>query len=155
MGWALVRQKARVGRCGRWDRCGQRGILSWSGGSGEMKRLVSGGDAQDMGEVVDYLKANQIEYEFSESGNTILVPADKHASVKMEMAMKGLPKTGNVGYEIFDEGNFGISDFVQRTNKQRAIQGRVGANDPGHGCRQGCSCNDRSKRQQPFVKRGP
>ena len=76
------------------------GILSWSGGNGEMKRLVSGGDAQDMGEVVDYLKANQIEFEFSESGNTILVPADKHASVKMEMAMKGLPKTNYVGYEI-------------------------------------------------------
>ena len=51
-------------------------ILSWSGGSGEMERLVSAaGDAQDMGEVVDYLKANQIEYEFSESGNTILVPS--------------------------------------------------------------------------------
>ena len=101
------------------------GILSWSGGSGEMKRLVSGGDAKDMGEVVDYLKSNQIEFEYSESGDTILVPEDKHASVKMEMAMKGLPKTGNVGYEIFDEGNFGISDFVQRTNKQRAIQGEL------------------------------
>ena len=101
------------------------GILSWSGGNGEMKRLVTGGDAEDMGEVVDYLKANQIEFEFSEAGNTILVPADKHARVKMEMAMKGLPKTGNVGYEIFDEGNFGISDFVQRTNKQRAIQGEL------------------------------
>ena len=101
------------------------GILSWSGGNNEMKRLVSGGDAEDMGEVVEYLKANQIEFEYSESGNTILVPADKHASVKMEMAMKGLPKTGNVGYEIFDEGNFGISDFVQRTNKQRAIQGEL------------------------------
>jgi len=101
------------------------GILSWSGGSGEMKRLVSGGDAKDMGEVVEYLKANQIDFEYSESGDTILVPEDKHASVKMEMAMKGLPKTGNVGYEIFDEGNFGISDFVQRTNKQRAIQGEL------------------------------
>jgi flagellar M-ring protein FliF len=101
------------------------GILSWSGGSSEMKRLVTGGDAKDMGEVVDYLKANQIEFEYSESGDTILVPADKHAGVRMEMAMKGLPKTGNVGYEIFDEGNFGISDFVQRTNKQRAIQGEL------------------------------
>ena len=73
-------------------------------------------------------------------------------SVKMEMAMKGLPKTGNVGYEIFDEGNFElVISFT--TNKQRAIQGELELTS--HGCRQGCSCNDRSKRQQPFVKRGP
>ena len=36
--------------------------------------------------------------------------------------MKGLPKSGDVGYEIFDEGNFGISDFVQRTNHTRALK---------------------------------
>ena len=42
--------------------------------------------------------------------------------------MKGLPKSGDVGYEIFDEGNFGISDFVQRTNHTRAIQGELAHN---------------------------
>jgi flagellar M-ring protein FliF len=45
--------------------------------------------------------------------------------MRMELAMKGLPKTGDVGFEIFDEGNFGISDFVQRTNHTRAIQGEL------------------------------
>ena len=39
--------------------------------------------------------------------------------------MKGLPRTGDAGFEIFDEGNFGISDFVQRTNHTRAIQGEL------------------------------
>ena len=39
--------------------------------------------------------------------------------------MKGLPKSGDVGFEIFDEGNFGISDFVQRTNHTRALQGEL------------------------------
>jgi flagellar M-ring protein FliF len=71
------------------------------------------------------LKDNQIEYEISESGDSILVPEDKLAGMRMEMAMKGLPKSGDVGYEIFDEGNFGISDFVQRTNYTRAIQGEL------------------------------
>jgi flagellar M-ring protein FliF len=71
------------------------------------------------------LKSNQIEYEISESGDSILVPEDKIAGMRMEMAMKGLPKSGDVGYEIFDEGNFGISDFVQRTNYTRAIQGEL------------------------------
>ena len=42
----------------------------------------------------------EIDFEYSDTGDTILVPADKHASVKMQMAMKGLPKTGNVGANV-------------------------------------------------------
>ena len=100
-------------------------ILSFSGGSTQMRVLVSGADAKDLGEVVDILKSNQIPYEYNEAGDSILVPEDKRASMRMELAMKGLPKTGDVGFEIFDEGNFGISDFVQRTNHTRAIQGEL------------------------------
>lgn len=100
-------------------------ILSWSGGSTQMRVLVSGADAKDLGEVVEILKSNQIPYEYNEVGDSILVPEDKRASMRMELAMKGLPRTGEVGFEIFDEGNFGISDFVQRTNHTRAIQGEL------------------------------
>jgi flagellar M-ring protein FliF len=100
-------------------------ILSFSGGSTQMRVLVSGADAKDLGEVVEILKTNQIPYEYNEAGDSILVPEDKRASMRMELAMKGLPKTGDVGFEIFDEGNFGISDFVQRTNHTRAIQGEL------------------------------
>lgn len=100
-------------------------ILSFSGGSKDLRPLVSGADASDLGEVSEVLKANQIEFEYGVGGNSILVPSDKLASARMELAMKGLPKSGDVGYEIFDEGNFGISDFVQRTNHTRAIQGEL------------------------------
>ena len=100
-------------------------ILSFSGGSKDLRPLVSGADAADLGEVTEVLKANQIEFEYSQGGDSILVPADKVATARMELAMKGLPKSGDVGYEIFDEGNFGISDFVQRTNHTRAIQGEL------------------------------
>ena len=101
------------------------GIMNWTVGGTSMRPLVSGADAKDLGEVVELLKNNQIEYEISESGDSILVPEDKRAQMRMEMAVKGLPKSGDVGYEIFDEGNFGISDFVQRTNYTRAIQGEL------------------------------
>ena len=90
-----------------------------------MRVLVSGADANDLGEVVEILKSNQIPYEYNEAGDSVLVPEDKRASMRMELAIKGLPKTGDVGFEIFDEGNFGISDFVQRTNHTRAIQGEL------------------------------
>ena len=101
------------------------GILSWSGESSSMRVLVSGADSKDLAEVVEILKANQVPFEYSEAGDSILVPEDKRAAMRMELAMKGLPKTGDVGFEIFDEGNFGISDFVQRTNHTRAIQGEL------------------------------
>jgi flagellar M-ring protein FliF len=90
-----------------------------------MRVLVSGADSKDLAEVVEILNSKQIPFEYSETGDSILVPDDKRAEMRMELAMKGLPKTGDVGFEIFDEGNFGISDFVQRTNHTRAIQGEL------------------------------
>ena len=100
-------------------------IISFTGGSDQMRVLVSGADSKDLAEVVEILNSKQIPFEYSESGDSILVPEDKRAEMRMELAMKGLPKTGDVGFEIFDEGNFGISDFVQRTNHTRAIQGEL------------------------------
>ena len=52
------------------------GIISWSGGSTQMRVLVSGAEAKDLSDVVDVLKANQVEFEYSENVDTILVPED-------------------------------------------------------------------------------
>ena len=78
-------------------------MKKWSGGSTSMRPLVSGSDAEDLSEVVDVLRANQVEFEYSESGDTILVPEDKRAAMRMELAMKVAEKR-DVGFEIFDEG---------------------------------------------------
>ena len=65
-------------------------ILSWSGGSTQMRVLVSGADAKDLGS--SETSNNQIPYEYNEAGDSILVlPEDKRASKRMELAMKGLP----------------------------------------------------------------
>ena len=73
-------------------------ILNWTGGSTNMRPLVSGADAADLSEVVDILNSNQVPFEYNEAGDTILVPEDKRAAMRMELAMKGLPKTGDVGF---------------------------------------------------------
>ena len=61
----------------------------------------------------------------SGSGGAILVPADKVYTMRMQLASKGIPQGDGVGFEIFDKPNFGISDFVQRANYLRALQGEL------------------------------
>jgi flagellar M-ring protein FliF len=58
-------------------------------------------------------------------GGSILVPAEKVHMVRMQLAGKGIPRSDGVGFEIFDKPNFGISDFVQRANYVRALQGEL------------------------------
>lgn len=59
------------------------------------------------------------------SGGAIMVPADKVYAMRMQLASKGIPQGDGVGFEIFDKPNFGISDFVQRANYLRALQGEL------------------------------
>ena len=61
----------------------------------------------------------------SGSGGSILVPSDKVYAMRMQLAGRGIPSGDGVGFEIFDKANFGISDFVQRANYTRAIQGEL------------------------------
>lgn len=58
-------------------------------------------------------------------GGSIYVPSDKVYPMRMQLAAKGIPKGDGVGFEIFDKPNFGISDFVQRANYLRALQGEL------------------------------
>ena len=61
----------------------------------------------------------------SAGGTAVEVPSDQVYKLRMDLAAKGLPSGDGVGFEIFDKGQFGLSDFVQRTNYLRAIQGEL------------------------------
>ncbi|HXG49115.1 MAG TPA: flagellar basal-body MS-ring/collar protein FliF [Methylomirabilota bacterium] len=58
-------------------------------------------------------------------GGAILVPPDQVHRLRMQLAGRGIPRGDGVGFEIFDKPNFGISDFVQRANYLRAVQGEL------------------------------
>jgi flagellar M-ring protein FliF len=74
--------------------------------------------------VVAALDDAKIPYRAGANGS-VYVPADKVHSVRMQLASKGIPNGDGVGFEIFDKANFGISDFVQRANYLRAVQGEL------------------------------
>ena len=104
---------------------GMAAIMFWSSRP-RMQLLYGRLDAQEMSEVVRVVEERGVQYELRGSGSSIFVTADQVHSLRMSLAAEGIPNGGSVGFEIFDQGNFGISDFVQRTNYIRAVQGELG-----------------------------
>jgi len=80
-------------------------------------------DDGEASKIVSALDESKIPYQVR--GGSIYVPSDKVYQVRMQMAGKGIPRGEGVGFEIFDKANFGISDFVQRANYTRAVQGEL------------------------------
>lgn len=78
---------------------------------------------EDSGAVIEKLKEKRVEYRVD--GTTISVPAEKVYETRMELAGEGLPQGGGVGFEIFDKTSFGVTDFVQKVNYRRALQGEL------------------------------
>lgn len=82
-------------------------------------------DEAEAAKVVAALDEAKVPYKISRNGGAIHVPADKVHYFRMQLAAKGIPRGEGVGFEIFDKANFGISDFVQRANYVRALQGEL------------------------------
>jgi flagellar M-ring protein FliF len=75
--------------------------------------------------VIAALDDAKVPYKVGGGGSSILVPAEKVHLMRMQLAGRGIPRGDGVGFEIFDKPNFGISDFVQRANYIRAVQGEL------------------------------
>ena len=79
----------------------------------------------DAGSVVNWLKGQKIPYQLKNEGKNIWVPADKLYESRLALAASGLPSGGGVGFEIFDKQSFALTDFVQKVNYTRALQGEL------------------------------
>ncbi len=91
----------------------------------EYRTLFSNLSAEDAGEIVAVLQEKKIPYKVSSAGDSILIPAEYVSELRLNLAASGLPRGGGVGFEIFDNKNFGVTDFVQQLNYQRALQGEL------------------------------
>lgn len=120
-----LNQKISIILTGAMVMGGLTALLFWSN-KPQMKLLYGGLAEKEAGEVLSVLEESGVKYEIGGGGRSIYVAADKVYKARMDLAAKGLPTNGGgVGFEIFDRTNFGISDFVQRTNYFRALQGEL------------------------------
>ena len=88
--------------------------------------LYSNLDMKEASSITQALDQAGVKYEAKGDGTTIMVARDKVASTRLMLSSKGLPTSGSVGYEIFDNTNaLGQTDFVQNLNRQRALEGEL------------------------------
>lgn len=80
---------------------------------------------QDASKIVEKLQEKKIPYQLEDNGKTIVIPKDKIYDVRLSLAGEGLPQSSIIGYEIFDRTNLGVSDFVQKVNYRRALEGEI------------------------------
>jgi len=101
------------------------GVVLWSKRPDYQLLYARMGD-KDAASVISYLQSQNIPHQVTAGGTAVQVPADQVYKLRMDLAGKGIPSGDGVGFEIFDKGQFGLSDFVQRTNYLRALQGELG-----------------------------
>jgi flagellar M-ring protein FliF len=94
-------------------------------GKADYKTLYSGlspGDAQSLAR---RLADKNIPYEVASDGSSIRVPANQLDKARLDLAAEGMPQTGRLGFELFDKPNWSGSDFAEKVNYQRALEGEL------------------------------
>lgn len=91
----------------------------------EYKVLYSNLSDRDGGEVIAALAPLNVPYKVADGGSVILVPAAQVYDVRLKLAAQGLPKGGAVGFELMDTQKFGLSQFAEQVNYQRALAGEL------------------------------
>lgn len=99
-------------------------LIFWAK-SPDYRVLYSNISDQDGGAIVAQLTQMNVPYRFQERGGAIMVPEDKVHEARLTLAQLGLPKGGAVGFELLDQEKFGISQFSEQVNYQRALEGEL------------------------------
>lgn len=87
--------------------------------------LFSNFSDKDGGAIVAALDKMNVSYKLSDSGTAILVPASQVHQARLKLASEGLPKGGNIGFELLEKQKFGVSQFVEQVNFQRGLEGEL------------------------------
>ena len=91
----------------------------------DFRPLYTGMAPEDAAGVVQKLRESGVEYRLDENGGAVTVPSQKLAESRLALAAAGLPKSGRIGFELFDKSNFGATEFVEHINYKRALEGEL------------------------------
>jgi len=91
----------------------------------DFRPLYTGLAPEDAGAVIEKLRSSGVEYRLTDNGASLLVPSARVAELRLQMAAAGLPRSGRIGFELFDRTNFGASDFTEQVNYRRALEGEL------------------------------
>jgi flagellar M-ring protein FliF len=87
--------------------------------------LFSDMDAESAAGVVTRLKSMKVPYQIDPGGGAIRVPSTQVDELRMEFSSQGMPSSGRIGFEIFDRTAFGATEFLEKVNYRRALEGEI------------------------------
>ena len=87
--------------------------------------LLSNYSDRDGGSIIAALQTMNVPYRFADGGGAILVPAERVHDARLKLAAQGLPKGGNMGFELMENQKLGTSQFLEQVNFQRAMEGEL------------------------------
>src|SRR5580698_10300190 len=91
----------------------------------DFRPLYSALSAEDAAAILAKVRESGSEFRLSDNGTAVLVPSTKMAELRLLLAAAGIPKSGRMGFELFDKTNFGASDFAEQVNYHRALEGEL------------------------------
>lgn len=100
------------------------GMWMW-GQTPDYRVLYSNLSDRDGGSIIESLQQMNIPYKFAEGGGAMMVPSNMVHEARLKLASQGLPKGGNVGFELMENQKFGITQFAEQVNYQRALEGEL------------------------------
>ena len=101
------------------------GVLAKTMGEPEMKPLMVGLEPADAQAMVTQLAAKKINAQLTADGKGINVAAEQLDAARMEVASEGAPHSGRMGFELFDKVSWGQTEFDEKVNYQRALEGEL------------------------------
>lgn len=99
-------------------------LVMWASAP-EFRVLFSNLSEGDGGRIISELESRAVPYQIGSGGSAILVPSNQVHRLRLQLAEQGLPKGGNVGFELMDKQEFGISQFTEQVNFQRSLEGEL------------------------------
>lgn len=126
-------------------------VWMW-GQTPDYRVLYSNLSDRDGGAIIESLQQQNIPYKFAEGGGALMVPSNLVYEARLKLATQGLPKGGTVGFELMENQKFGISQFAEQVNYQRALEGELARSVQSIGAVQGARVHLAIPKPSVFVK---